>query len=640
MPASIAYVAFLAAALDAGAAASPSRLRAAPDSSADLTLHEILVEAPRPWGSGFPFPRTRLDAARHANTPAKDLADLLASSPGVHVRRRGGPGSPSIASLRGTPPEGVLVLLDGERLNGAQGAVVDLSQVPLVGITSVEVLRGGGSLFYGGGALGGVVNIITTPNEMQSSSDVAFEVGSLESMAGSASVTRTFPGGWVRALARSFRTEGSFPYPDDGVAEKSVRLNADGTSRLLDAGAEARTRVGSLRLSLRTSRTEGGSPGLVDFPTPRARREDSRHAAQARLLHHASEISLGLSRDQRAYTDSEDPLGPVEARHRATAVGLRGTGRARHGDVAIEGGFEGRYETLESTTDGEPTRRTVAAFGAVTLSRLVGCSWIAGLRWDATSAFRPEPTARIGVTWESGPVRTRVAGGTSFRPPTFDDLFWPASGMAVGNPELHPERAIDGNVGVDLGSLGAAPRVSLDVFRQDVHDLIFWNPGPSGIWRPSNVGRAVVRGVEASVDWNEVERWGLPRVEANATLLSAVDRSGRPNTDGRDLPGRARRLAAWRIEKSLGPRFRLQTAWRAVGDVPRTAANTKSIPGYVVGSVSARVVALPWLIAHAEIENVSDVTYEDFHDLPIPGRLYRVAIQWRHGDGPARSGKP
>jgi outer membrane receptor protein involved in Fe transport len=229
--------------------------------------------------------------------------------------------------------------------------------------------------------------------------------------------------------------------------------------------------------------------------------------------------------------------------------------------------------------------------------------------------------------------------GTSYRPPTFDDLFWPATGMAVGNPDLRPERASDWDVGVDLRPRRFLPRVSIDAYGRDVRNLIAWNPGPSGIWRPSNVGRADVRGVEASLVWNEAEGGSLPRVEITATLQRARDRSGEPNTDGRDLPGRPRRLFAARIEKAFGPRVRIETAWRAVGDVPRTAANTKSIPGYAIGSVGARVVALSWLTASAGVDNVGDVAYEDFHDFPLPGRVFRVAFAFRRAEGePAGAG--
>ena len=57
----------------------------------------------------------------------------------------------------------VLVLLDGHPVLSANGAEVDFSAVPILDVDRVEVIKGPYSALYGGNALGGVVNIITTP---------------------------------------------------------------------------------------------------------------------------------------------------------------------------------------------------------------------------------------------------------------------------------------------------------------------------------------------------------------------------------------------------------------------------------------------------------------------------------------------
>lgn len=620
-------VALWGGAPDSGGAPAPRSARA--DSTADVAIPEVIVEAPRPAGRGFPYPITVLDPSRRGASPARDLGDLLAASPGAHVRKSGGPGSPSFLSLRGVPSEGVLVLLDGDRLNGPQGGGVDLSQVPLAGISRVEVLRGGASLLHGAGALGGVVEIASNPSALRSASRVDFEGGSLGTVAASGSVTQVFSGGWARVVARSFRTDGSFTYEDAANGGEALRGNAGGTAHFVDLRGELRSAGTSLRAAVRSDRSEGGSPGLADFPTPNARREDARDGAQLRFARRAGELSLGWSRTERAYSDAGNPLGSFEARHRVSGTSLRAASRARRRAASLEAGIEGRHEALDSTTDGDRTRRTAAAFGVLGLESPRRWTWTAGVRGEATTSFAPVVSTRLGVSWEAGPLRARAMAGTSHRPPTFDDLFWPPTGMAVGNPDLRPERAADWNLGVDVRVGGLMPSLALDLFTQEIRDMILWNPGPSGIWRPSNIGRAEVRGVEATLVWNDAERGGFPRIEASATFQEAVDRTGSPNTDGRDLPGRARRLASWRVEKAIGSRVRVETAWRAVGDVPRTAANTKSIPGYVVGGAAVRVAALSWLTARAEVENVGDVAYEDFHDFPLPGRLFRFAVECR-----------
>jgi outer membrane receptor for ferrienterochelin and colicins len=56
----------------------------------------------------------------------------------------------------------VLVLLDGHPVLSADGAEVDFEAVPLLDVDRAEIVKGAYSALYGGNALGGVVNIITT----------------------------------------------------------------------------------------------------------------------------------------------------------------------------------------------------------------------------------------------------------------------------------------------------------------------------------------------------------------------------------------------------------------------------------------------------------------------------------------------
>jgi iron complex outermembrane receptor protein len=54
-----------------------------------------------------------------------------------------------------------LVLLDGQRLNPIDSSPVSWESIPLGSVQRIEILRGGASVQYGNGAVGGVINIIT-----------------------------------------------------------------------------------------------------------------------------------------------------------------------------------------------------------------------------------------------------------------------------------------------------------------------------------------------------------------------------------------------------------------------------------------------------------------------------------------------
>jgi outer membrane receptor protein involved in Fe transport len=70
-------------------------------------------------------------------------------------------GAGSSVNLRGLGSESTLVLVNGRRIApSAGGAFVDISQIPVSAVESVEVLPDGASALYGSDAVGGVVNFV------------------------------------------------------------------------------------------------------------------------------------------------------------------------------------------------------------------------------------------------------------------------------------------------------------------------------------------------------------------------------------------------------------------------------------------------------------------------------------------------
>lgn len=84
------------------------------------------------------------------------------------------PGISSYVKLNGD--DRVLILVDGQSLANAQGSgygrgSVDLASLPGIGaIDHIEVTKGSGSVRYGSGAVGGVINIVTKKGDRRESS--------------------------------------------------------------------------------------------------------------------------------------------------------------------------------------------------------------------------------------------------------------------------------------------------------------------------------------------------------------------------------------------------------------------------------------------------------------------------------------
>ncbi len=113
----------------------------------------------------LPSSVTVITAEEIRRSPAKTLPELLALQAGVSTRSLfGNHATDATLDLRGfgvTSTQNTLILLDGRRLNDIDLSEVNYTAIPLANIARIEIIRGGGGVLYGDGAVGGAINIVT-----------------------------------------------------------------------------------------------------------------------------------------------------------------------------------------------------------------------------------------------------------------------------------------------------------------------------------------------------------------------------------------------------------------------------------------------------------------------------------------------
>ncbi|GAB1394447.1 hypothetical protein MASR1M60_26110 [Rhodocyclaceae bacterium] len=105
-----------------------------------------------------PVATTALDRDTLIQRNAQNLGDALRGEPGLAVASDGAQGQNPV--IRGLRKEGVVLLVDGMRMNSAQpqGAIASFMTLGLA--ERVEVVKGPASVLYGTGALGGAINVM------------------------------------------------------------------------------------------------------------------------------------------------------------------------------------------------------------------------------------------------------------------------------------------------------------------------------------------------------------------------------------------------------------------------------------------------------------------------------------------------
>jgi len=149
-----------------------------------VELGEVVVSAPSADRTVRTTPHgiTIITAADIARSTATSLSELLSRGANLNLQSFSGNDKRSTVDIRGmgaAASSNVLVLVDGVRLNENDLSAADLSTVPLSQIERIEILRGGGAVRYGNGAVGGVINIVTKGAKAgRASLDLAGRAGS------------------------------------------------------------------------------------------------------------------------------------------------------------------------------------------------------------------------------------------------------------------------------------------------------------------------------------------------------------------------------------------------------------------------------------------------------------------------------
>lgn len=147
-----------------------------------------------------------------AESTSTNIPDILSQIGGLNVRNTAG-GQLNLGAtidMGGYGPTAnstTLVLVDGQRINSIDSSSVSWESIPLDSINRIEILRGGASVQYGNGALGGVINIITNGGS-KSLNQASTSYGSFNTLVNNAIFRNTVEQTTLQLSANTSNTNG------------------------------------------------------------------------------------------------------------------------------------------------------------------------------------------------------------------------------------------------------------------------------------------------------------------------------------------------------------------------------------------------------------------------------------------------
>lgn len=597
------------------------------------------------------------------DAPIETAAEVLAEAVGVQVQRFGGLGGFTTISIRGSSANQVPVFLDGIPLSQAQDQTVNLTDLPLDGLAQIEIYRGTVPVGFGGGGVGGVVNLVTRDAEQEPLDEVAVSYGSFDTRKVVATHAGQHAGTRVLAHVSYLGSKGDFTFFDDnGTPENptddttSTRINNDfdAADVVLKASRElADGWYGDVLQEIFYKDQGVPGPGSTQFARPSLRTARTLTYLRARRegwFDGAVDTSNTLygTYNLQKFNDPDGNFGARQDTHnQAMLIGLNNAGRwyaPYRSDVSwfAEIAYE-RFFPRNATNAPLPEKGPEQSRLRTTLSLQDEIAlWpdrvavVPSLRYDhlrdefsgvnvanfpntpAETTDRDLWTPAIGAAVRAANWLTvRANIGRFQRAPNFSELFGNA-GSVVGNAALRPETAINRDIGFAVRwpawSWLADGSVEYAYFHNNVDDLISFEQVSPRAFRAFNVGNTRLRGHELGLAAAAVRYVAL---DLNYTHQDTENRSVR-SPEGNQLPLRPadELLVRPRLDHRWGS---LYYAFTYLGANPTDRDNFLVVAPRSIHTVGGSVRPLPWLTARVEVANVADADVRDLGAFPLPG---------------------
>lgn len=553
---------------------------------------------------------------------AQTIGALLQQYAGFDIASNGGPGQPTSLFLRGTNSNQTLVMINGVKINPADGSGAALQNIHLSDIERIEIVKGPRAALYGSDAIGGVVNIITK----QASEGLHYGAQLGAGRYGTYDNGGHFDYGQGDS---AFGVSASNYHTDGFPAVAGTDFDSGNTDRTWNA--YGRTTLGNLDLNVQHWQSSGNTQytqfssnppyALAPFDENYSIQTSSLDLTGHFLTDWRSNLDLSHMLDDVDQLQP-DPFNPMQA---PDFVHTQRNVADWQNDFAI-----GEYQLLTAGLYSEEQHASALSYGSGfdqpdRINALYAEDDIHAGQHRLVLAARDTHDQAFGnhVTWNAdygydltADTRLTAGVGTGFRAPSAEERF----GYG-GNPNLQPETSQNVELGLSQ-KISDNQSLTLSAFRDNLDNLIQFVVTPSNLnGENQNITRARVRGLEAgylltgqSWSWRTDMIFQKPEDLNTGTLL--LRRAERTLTTALDWHDDTTSLSVHLI--ATGPR----------NDLDFNTGLPVTDAGYVLAGVTVRQQLSHGFAISTSLENLFDTHYQTAAGYNSAGRSLFVRLEY------------
>jgi vitamin B12 transporter len=558
-----------------------------------------------------------------AQSGAGSIVDLLQRQRGIEIARNGGAGTASSVYIRGANSNQNIVLVDGVRIGSSTTGAANWSAIPLTAIDHIEIVYGPLSSLYGADALGGVIQIFTKKGQGAPAVTAFAGYGSDKTREIDATVSGATGGEHSFSYAISAGKEKSDGFSSTRPGSSSYNSDRDGYDKENASGQfgfqlAKGYEVGALFLhsKLESQYDNGPSPYNVRSD---AKLDTAAVYAKAELLPFwNSLLQYSQSKDDGQNWGSAAASG-------YSLINTKQTDITWQNDVQIGADvlqllYDHRKEEVETNTADSPLNRdrTTNSFAASYNARRGANLFNASVRRDK-SVYGNKNTGSVGYGYNfTQALRATASYGTSFRAPTYNELYYPS----FGNPANKPELGKNAEIGLRYDN--GVNAISASYYHNRLTDLLVnTTPCPFGVANYAfgcayNVNHALLEGVTLSA---ATQLAGI-NLAANIDLQDPKD-----ETSDKRLARRAKKHGNVTADYGIGA-LKAGVELELSGDRFDDAANKNRLGGYGLVNLYATYAFTRDWSALVRWNNIGDKQYDLARNYATPGSKVFAGVRY------------
>ncbi len=590
------------------------------DNSSDNAVADVLITATRQVQAAKDVlaDNVVINAEQIMKSGATSIVDLLQQQRGIEISRTGGAGSVSSIFIRGAANAQSVVFVDGVRIGSSTLGGATWSSIPLSQIERIEIVYGPLSSLYGADAMGGVIQLFTKKSGPNARTSLSFGVGSEGLRKWEAGVFGSSKEDFQYGLNAARESSDGFSASKPGAGTYTYNPDRDGYTQ--------KSFNGNLSWKIATDVNVGvnfvQSTLDVDFDAGLGYRDRGQQKfdnvvsfIRTKLANNWNSSLQFARTNDRVFSDASYGKSQADTKQ----SGWTWQNDVSLGKDVLQFVVEDRKEDVRTDTKGLGGKRDTRSFAVAYVLKSDAHQASFSARQDDSSQYGKHNTGSFAYGYHlSDVLRVNASYGTSFRAPTFNELYYPGYGVASNKPEVGK------NAEIGLYYDDAVTQISAVYYDNKITDLLV-NTSPCPVEKATHLYGCAFNVNKARLSGFTV---GASTKVAQFNLRATVDiQDPKDETTGKRLARRAKQHASFGIDYRMSD---LSLGLETVLSNERfdDAANKTRLAGYgIVNLVATYQVAENWSIL-GRWNNIANKDYELAKNYRTPGSNFYLGLNY------------